>query len=277
VKETALNFGDKGHLTGILCEPAVRREAPPVLLWNVGIQHHVGPYRIWVDLARRLSAEGFASLRFDLGGMGDSEVGRGDPAANLSDAMALLEKRLGAKQFALVGFCSGVDQLHPVGLADPRVVAMAYVEGYAYRTRRWWLRYPLRFLSAPRWESRLKQRLSRLKRFGRSAGVMDPVAVEAAGGAAAMFERHYPEREQFGKDLVSLADRGVKLLLIYCGLDSSLAHENDFDDMAGGGVRERVELVRMGGADHIFYRVEDRVLALATLVQWLSRCYPPRR
>jgi hypothetical protein len=275
VKETALSFGDKNHLTGILCEPAVKRAAPPVLLWNVGIQHHVGPYRIWVDLARQLAAEGFTSLRFDLGGMGDSEIGRGDPATNLSDAMGMLEKRLGAKQFALIGFCSGVDQLHAVGLADPRVVAMAYVEGYAYRTRGFWLRYPLRFLSAPRWENRVKQRLSRLKLFGRSAGVMDPVAVEAAGGAATMFERRYPEREQFGRDLGALADRGVKLLLIYCGLDSSLAHENDFAEMVGPGVRERVELIRMGGADHIFYRSEDRLLAVTTLTQWLSRTYPP--
>jgi hypothetical protein len=272
VKETSVTFGDKGHLSGILCEPATARsDAPPVLLWNVGIQHHIGPYRIWVELARRLAADGFASLRFDLGGMGDSEVGKGAPAANLGDAMTHLEKRLGAKRFALIGFCSGVDQLHEVGVADPRVVAMAYVEGYAWRTRSFWLRYPLRFLSTPRWENRVKRRLSRLKRFDRSAGVMDPVAVEAAGGAAAMFERRYPAPDQFGRDLLALADRGVKLLLIYAGLDSSLVNEGQLDEMVGTRVRDRLELVLMGGADHIFYRVEDRVLAINTLASWLGR------
>jgi pimeloyl-ACP methyl ester carboxylesterase len=277
MKETCVSFGEKNHLSGILCEPDAkdaRKDAPPVLMWNVGIQHHVGPYRIWVDAARQLARAGFASLRFDLGGMGDSEPGRNGPAENVADAMGFLEKRLGAKRFALTGFCSGVDQLHTVGVADPRVVAMAYLEGWAYRTRAFWMRYPLRFLSAPRWENRIKRRLSGLKRFARSTGVMDPVAVEYAGGAATMFDRQPPTRTEYGRDLNALADRGVKLLLVYAGHDSNIVSEGQLDEMLGPGIRQRLELVLLGGADHIFYRVEDRLVAVSTLVSWLQRCYP---
>jgi hypothetical protein len=275
VKETALTFGEQGHLAGILCEPDPKRArtgAPPVLLWNVGIQHRVGPYRIWVDLARRLAEGGFASLRFDLGGMGESEASRGSPAADLSEAMEALTRRLGASRFTLVGFCSSVDQLHEVGLKDPRVAGMVYVEGYAYRTRRFWLRYPFRFLSSVTWENRLKRRLKWNKLFKR-VGVMDAVEVEA--GAGAMFDRKYPPKEQLKSDLEALTARGTQLLLIYVGLDSNFAHPDQLKDLVGdqdfGG---RLKLVFMGGADHIFYRTEDRALAVAEISRWMSEAFP---
>jgi hypothetical protein len=164
-----------------------------------------------------------------------------------------------------------------VGLADPRVIAMAYVEGYAYRTRAFWKRYPLRFLSTPRWENRLKGRLRGLKLFAaRSAGVMDPVAVEAAGGGAEMLGRSYPPKEQYAIELNQLADRGVKVLLLYAGLDSNLVGVEQLEEMFGPGLRQRVDFEFLGGADHIFYRVEDRMLAVSTLAAWMNRCFPAK-
>jgi pimeloyl-ACP methyl ester carboxylesterase len=275
MKETAVSFGERGSLAGVLCEPepqALRRGAPPVLLWNVGIQHHVGPYRIWVDLARQLATLGFRSLRFDLGNMGDSEVSRGSPASDVAEAMTALEKRLGIHEFTLVGFCSSVDQLHEVGLVDRRVTGMVYVEGYAYRTRRFWQRYPLRFLSTVRWQNKLQGRLEWTKLFDKRDGELDAVALE--GGAGAMFDRKYPEPEQLARDLKALTGRGVRLLLIYAGLDSTFAHPDQLLDLTGGeDLGDRLKLVFMGGADHIFYRADDRALAVGEICRWMTESF----
>lgn len=70
--ERPVVFGD---YFGIYCEPApaVRRaDAPAVLFVNTGASHHIGDGRIFVLFARRLAALGIASLRMDLGGLGDA-------------------------------------------------------------------------------------------------------------------------------------------------------------------------------------------------------------
>ena len=59
---------------GIYCEPvAARQDAPAMLFFNTGASHHIGDGRIFVLFARRLAALGIASLRMDLGGLGDAE------------------------------------------------------------------------------------------------------------------------------------------------------------------------------------------------------------
>ncbi|MEW6346023.1 MAG: alpha/beta hydrolase [Paraburkholderia sp.] len=62
-----------GAYFGIYCQPDVPCEgAPAVLFLNTGASHHIGDGRIFVLFARRLAAQGIASLRMDLGGLGDS-------------------------------------------------------------------------------------------------------------------------------------------------------------------------------------------------------------
>lgn len=62
-----------GPYFGIYCEPrSVRPDAPAVLFFNTGASHHIGDGRIFVLFARSLAALGIASLRMDLGGLGDS-------------------------------------------------------------------------------------------------------------------------------------------------------------------------------------------------------------
>ncbi|HKT97298.1 MAG TPA: alpha/beta hydrolase [Paraburkholderia sp.] len=63
-----------GHCFGIHCEPDVPQpDAPAVLLINTGAAHHIGDGRIAVLLARRLARQGVASLRMDVGGLGDAQ------------------------------------------------------------------------------------------------------------------------------------------------------------------------------------------------------------
>lgn len=68
--ERPVEFGD---YFGVHCQSAVpRADAPAVLFLNTGASHHIGDGRIFVLFARRLAALGIASLRMDLGGLGDS-------------------------------------------------------------------------------------------------------------------------------------------------------------------------------------------------------------
>ncbi len=51
----------------------------PVLLLSVANEHHIGPNRLWVELARRWAALGRPVVRFDLSGLGDSPTRPGQP------------------------------------------------------------------------------------------------------------------------------------------------------------------------------------------------------
>jgi pimeloyl-ACP methyl ester carboxylesterase len=62
-----------GPCFGVYCEPTRPEEnVPAVLIVNTSAGHHIGDGRLSVLLARRLAAQGIASLRMDFGGFGDS-------------------------------------------------------------------------------------------------------------------------------------------------------------------------------------------------------------
>ena len=76
-KEKVILFGNKARLVGISTEPNSKTHAktlPGVLFWNAGLLPKVGPFRLFVDVARRLSELGFLSFRFDVSGKGDSKA-----------------------------------------------------------------------------------------------------------------------------------------------------------------------------------------------------------
>src|SRR5207302_8538316 len=103
---------------GILCEPDPKtpRSECCVLFLNPGAVRHIGPNRMWVESARRWAARGVVSLRLDLSGIGESDGElNGDIASLYQDrlveqvemALDSLRSRLGIRQFAAVGLCSG--------------------------------------------------------------------------------------------------------------------------------------------------------------------------
>ncbi len=70
--EKPVVFGG-GRYVGVFCQPrSASRYAPAVLLVNSGGVHRVGDGRLAVLMARWLAGQGIASLRMDLGGLGDS-------------------------------------------------------------------------------------------------------------------------------------------------------------------------------------------------------------
>lgn len=119
IVERPVSIGPAG-LFGIVTEvPGQVGPGPAAVFVNVANGHHVGPNRMWVDLARQWAAHGIRSLRFDLSGVGDSPVRR--PAqepfvARAAEAFADVADAANAiaphdpRQVVLIGHCASAYQ-----------------------------------------------------------------------------------------------------------------------------------------------------------------------
>jgi pimeloyl-ACP methyl ester carboxylesterase len=265
--EKIFTFGPGNGLVGIVTEPDPARasaDRPAVLIWNVGINHRVGPFRISVDLARRLAQQGFTVLRFDISGMGDSEVRKDTlneferAALDVREAMDALQSRRGINRFVLVGFCSSVDAAHVVAVEDERVAGVAYLEAYVWRTGGYYLRYPLRLLSTARWHRLLALRFPNF--FGMP---------ELRESQEQVYVRDRPSVAKFRRDVRELVFRGVKLLFVYVGGDNPFTHRGQFFEMVGGNDLEgKVQVEFYKDADHTFYLLRDRARLLDQVCTW---------
>lgn len=273
MRERGIRFGSEGNLVGILAEPDEPAEdRPAVLLYNVGFGHRVGPHRLNVELARELSACGFVSLRLDLAGMGDSDprATPGSPpdlaARDLDDAMAWLSRRRGIDRFALVGMCSGVDVGHAVATRDPRIVAAAFLDGYAYPTAGYRLRNALGYLHRPR------AALDRLLRAIRGT----PLPGSATTGGE-FFERFYPSQETFRRDVLGMSDRGTHLFYVFSYRWWFFSYRGQFAAMLGlRRLPPRLALEYWTDADHMFTAVSVRRRLVVRLTGWLSSAFSTR-
>jgi exosortase A-associated hydrolase 1 len=131
--ESAVSFGCEGDaLVGILHVPAATAEIGIVVVVG-GPQYRCGSHRQFVLLARSLAEAGFAALRFDVRGMGDSD---GEPrtfeqvAPDIGVAIdALLRHQPQLTGVVLWGLCDGASAalLYLDGHTDPRVIALCLV------------------------------------------------------------------------------------------------------------------------------------------------------
>jgi pimeloyl-ACP methyl ester carboxylesterase len=129
--EKVVIFGSEKNLVGILSEGADGMggdNKPAVILLNSGLVHRVGPNRIYVKLARRLARQGIDVLRFDFAGIGDSSHRKDNlpfskgAVHEVRMAMDLLGKIRVAKEFILIGICSGAEISIQCAHEDQRVV-----------------------------------------------------------------------------------------------------------------------------------------------------------
>jgi hypothetical protein len=279
--ERVVSFAANGRLTGILSEPTPQRArpgAPAALMCNVGINHHIGPYRVFVDLARALAERGFPSLRFDFSGRGDSEIrrdGAGEIERALDDlreGMGLLEKRGVAARFVPIGFCSSVDSAHQLTLRDERVAGAVFVEGYMYRTRAFYARYPLRFVNRARWRRVVAKHLPEVLRDVRPLRHLGRIEVELDDDDV-VYLREYPSREQFAREIDAVARRGAPMLFVYVGGDSNINHARQLGDLVGRGHEDGFEIAYYPEADHVFFRVDERRVLIERIGDWATKSF----
>ncbi|MGF6772176.1 pimeloyl-ACP methyl ester carboxylesterase [Paraburkholderia sp. GAS199] len=135
-RETPVIFGG-GRYVGIYCQPRRALDGVPAVLFvNTGGVHRVGDGRVAVLMARRLAAQGIASLRMDLGGLGDSvrlaqdqtlDMVYSGPA--LADAKAGIDWLVAAghAKAVMFGVCTGAYVAIHTALTHSAVVGCAAV------------------------------------------------------------------------------------------------------------------------------------------------------
>jgi len=273
--EEVVAFGPQDQLQGIVSvpekpQPGLRRA---VVMANVGMHHRVGPFRLYVDLARAMARDGWWALRFDYLGMGESgprALDNGsvsDETQDLSDAIDFLRSAHGIDEVLLVALCSGVDGAHPIVIQHERVRGAVFIDGYTYRTVGFVLRrYILRGLQLQRW-----------KRFVRRKLRADSAQRDRAPSAAAMFARVYPSRDQFRRDLATLRSRGVRTHFIFTGTaDSSFNSERQLSELVGRDLTvDGMAVTRLADADHVFTGVHDRQNVIHLIREWAHRALMP--
>ena len=286
VTERAVVFGSHRGLVGVVTHPvatmadaatgALTGQAPAVrravVMANIGLSHHVGPFRLYVELARAVAGMGWYALRFDLSGLGDSLPRSGAEATgeqaltDVREAIDWLEAQFGVREVVLVGLCSGVDSMHPVAVADPRVVGAVFVDGYTYPSFGYYVRrHTLRYLQPGRWQRFLRWRALR-RRFTRAAPATDGAA------RPTVFEREYPTRERFRAEVGAVVARGARLLFVFTGtFDARFNSERQMEEMLGRAVpRDAVDVRVFRQADHLFSAVAHRAAFFDCVRQWLA-------
>ena len=134
--ERGLAFGTDQHLFGILCCPD--QDALPdtvVIIGNSGGDPHTGISRFSVTLARRLAAQGIASLRMDFAGLGDSIRGPDDRDAHVfatdrrGDFGAAIDALtpLGFRQIGAFGLCTGAYHALEAAVVNKRISLLAMI------------------------------------------------------------------------------------------------------------------------------------------------------
>jgi alpha-beta hydrolase superfamily lysophospholipase len=119
------------QLFGIIAEPTSGSRLT-VFFLNSSIESHVGPGRMWTDLAREFASRGVRSVRFDLSGIGESGVREGQrkqvtyaPEARDDISAVLKQVCPDSSQALLIGLCSGAYSAVEAGLAlRPRQVIL---------------------------------------------------------------------------------------------------------------------------------------------------------
>lgn len=126
--EEPVFFNSKGKkLFGILHKAENNGKNVGVIILNSGLQYRVGPHRIYVKIARRLSMLGFSALRFDFPGIGESEGTIQEVHFDLFDtedtlrAIDFFVKEEKIQKVVLLGICAGARNALMAGAKDQRV------------------------------------------------------------------------------------------------------------------------------------------------------------
>lgn len=261
IDETAHRFGD--GLIGVISHgqadhpSRINLSKIGVVLLNAGLTRHIGPYRAYAELARRLSREGYPVLRFDQSGLGDSALP--DQAAadrrgrEVDAAMALLAQHTGAERFVLCGLCSGADDAFHVAATDHRVAGAILLDGLAYPTQGFWLRHALPRLLHP----------SKVIAYLRSR--------RNAGPSLADF-RDFPAKADAARMLADMVARDTRLLFVFTGgAYTYFNHRSQLAACLGRAARSsQVSLEYWREYDHTFYLRKHREMLFARISHWLA-------
>jgi len=277
-EETALFTCEGDTLLGILARPETPADTGVVVIVG-GPQYRAGSHRQFVLLARALAAAGYAVLRFDCRGMGDSEGRQRDfesVSADIGAAIDALQQRLPAvKQVALWGLCDAAsaallycDETHDsrvsgLCLLNPWVrseasLARTQVKHY----------YTQRLMQKEFWIKLLRGGVALKALPGLARNIR--VAVTGTRGSGATASQQ-PFQSRMAAAWQSFSGH---ILLLLSGEDYTAKEFLEYasKDAAWNNARTHPHLARhdLPGADHTFSVVKSRAMVENLTSSWLA-------
>ena len=141
MKEVTCQLDQQENLNGIFALPqTINQSKDCVIFINAGLVSMIGPYRLYTELSRSFAEQGILSLRFDLGGIGDSQIIRNDlllkerTFIEIKSAVDTVEKNYNCKSITLIGLCSGAEDSFIYAENDERINRVVLIDPVAYKT-----------------------------------------------------------------------------------------------------------------------------------------------
>jgi pimeloyl-ACP methyl ester carboxylesterase len=251
----------KEHLFGILGRPKDAQPSTIVLFLNSGTESRIGPGRVWVEFSRAMNSRGYATVRADFDGVGDSAVRGRDRVARPYDQEFLQDVRdfvafaraQGFQKVVVAGLCSGAWMAVQAGLCT-RTDAVVAINPQLY----WSPGDPVEALltetRARRAPIRRRDELGRRYHFW---SALDVVGV----------------RPDAARWLTDLDRKGVPTLLAFAAGDDGLEYlqtrmHRRFRRLLRRGVISTAEVT---GVDHPMHRYRKRPEMLSAILGFLER------
>lgn len=290
--EIPVSFGRDRHLIGTVTLPAVAgapadggalAERVGFIIINAGVIHRVGPHRWHVKLARHMAAQGCPAIRFDPSGLGDSRVPRAaasfkeQAVLDVREAMDQLAALSGVNRFIVGGICSGAENGFNTALADPRVIGLWMLDGFAFPTARTrWRRYTLKMRSMSIGEI-IRSGARKMRGRGTSNAAMGDAAGAETAAVGMSKVGDAPPPGPFAKSLQTLVDRGVSVYFIYSG---SIIHlynysEQLHDAFAGQRFLQALRCDYRPDIDHTVTTLACQSRLTDLLAAWSRTVHPP--
>lgn len=281
--EATLSFDCSGEqLVGILAAPEVPASTA-VLVIVGGPQYRVGSHRQFLLMSRRLAAAGYATLRFDYRGMGDSSGAMRhfeDVGKDIAAAIDALQQAVpSAQDVVLWGLCDGASAalLYCGETRDPRVRGLCLLNP--------WVR-SVQSLARTQVKHYYSQRL-RQKEFWLKL-LSGKVAWAALSGLAANLRLSASRSKGARADQRSYQQRMAEACKQFPGHIALLLSGQDYvakefidhatTDIHWSGLLQRPQLLRhdVADVDHTFSSAAARQMAEDLTLDWLAeRNTPP--
>jgi pimeloyl-ACP methyl ester carboxylesterase len=281
-----MRFGQSSRLVGVLTPPTGRYSGdlrqPDLLLLRSGILHRAGASRLHVGVARAAASMGFASLRFDFSGVGDTDARPDDDLSfeqnavlETGEAMDHLASLRASNRFILIGHRSGADIAFRAAVGDPRVVGLIQLDGRTYPTARYHLLGFARRALDPRSWTRSLRRGARALRAPAADGTEGRAST--AGHPHAETRRCAPPREEVARGLRRLVGRDVRLFCFFAGAHAGQMrygeqYEHAFHDV---DFAECLRVDFLEDADRGLTSLRHQEQLVNSVLEWLVENFPP--
>lgn len=268
------------RMLGIVCRPNMSTPIRPVgvLIILGGAQYRVGSHRQSVSLARRLAGEGFASLRFDFPGLGDSP---GEPVefdhneAHIGAAIdQLLSSAPEVEQLVLWGLCDGASAslLYMQARSDARISGLALLNPWiasetAMARAQVKHYYGHRVLAADFWRKLLAGGVG--WRAARELARQLQLMLKPASTSAACPRRMAMAWHGFGGHLLLMLSEHDLTAQAFEELIRNDAAWRAWDRVPG------LTLQRLEGADHTCSTHHSQQAMERCVIEWMAKVGPP--